>query len=100
MWLLPMRTVHYLNNSVTGFAAAPGHATGAFVDMCSRHCNNEPVIEGYSSLMAFAEWFEGFASIGSMADADSSGSGARRLWVQQTAVPFSPKAPYCRSCCH
>jgi hypothetical protein len=49
--------MRWLNASVTGFATALGRATGAFVDMCSRHCNHEPAIDGYSSLGAFAEWF-------------------------------------------
>jgi hypothetical protein len=83
--------MRWLNTSVVGFATAPGRATGAFVDMCSRHCNTNtvPLIDGYSSLGAFGEWFSGLPHV----------SKGRRLWMQTTAVPFEPKAPYCAHCC-
>lgn len=84
--------MRWLNTSVVGFATAPGRATGAFVDMCSRHCNTNtvPLIDGYSSLGAFGEWFSGLPH---------DVSEGRRLWMQTTAVPFEPKAPYCAHCC-
>jgi hypothetical protein len=87
--------MRYLNQSVIGFASAPGRATGAYVDMCSRHCNSGPImIEGYSSLGAFAEWFRGIHVAGSGA------TSFRRLWMQRSPLPFNKKAPYCTDCCH
>ena len=96
---------HYLNTSLTAFATTSGRATGAFVDMCSRHCNTARVgmIDGRTSLGAFAEWFAG---LGAHRDGDGDGDGdgraggpTRRLWMQQTAAPFNRKAPYCADCC-
>ena len=101
--------MRWLNASVTGFATALGRATGAFVDMCSRHCNTNtvPLIDGYSSLGAFGEWFSGLPHLskGAGGGAGRRGGGmggeprGRRLWMQTTAVPFEPKAPYCAHCC-
>jgi len=85
-----------------GGAGAPA-AMGAFIDMCSRHCHQEPSIGGVAPLVAFAQWHAGLGSVRSVP------RGARappppppphqRLWVQSTSVPFSNKAPYCAACC-
>ena len=86
--------MQYLNASVVAFATSHGTNTGAamggYIDMCSRHCGNEPPIDDYSSLSAFAEWFAGLGGVASR---------SRRLWVQQTAMPFNSKPPYCTTCC-
>jgi hypothetical protein len=81
----------YLNASVVEFATAPGRATGGFIDLCSRHCNTEPTIDGYTSLQAYAEWFRGLSS---------AATPPRRAWLQRTTKPFNAHAPYCASCCN
>jgi hypothetical protein len=90
--------MHYLNTSVVAFATAAGKFTGAFIDMCSRHCNKEPEIDGDSSLVAFAKWFAAVGEGGTVGGSENGGSGGR-LWMQRTALPFNSKAPYCTACC-
>ena len=86
----------YLNASVVTFvtsrtgSASP--AMGAFVDMCSRHCKQEPSIDGTRPLVAFAQWYAGVGR-------NHTEEPLRRLWLQRTSAPFNAKAPYCPSCC-